>query len=291
MQPTFKHQPKEGYLLTRDQHRLHYLEWGDPSSRPLILLHGFTSHSHGWDFLADSLCEQYRILALDLRGHGESAWSRNGYTNDLYVRDLEDLVAHKGLSRMSLLGMSLGGLNVMQYAAQHPERVERLIIVDIGPELPLNGKPKELFSLFTGQSTFASQEEAFAYRRRHDRRPVEELERHLTYHAVKQLPSGMWGWKYDPDFRSPLKLFLVRTPFRFLTDIRLPNLWHVLPAIQCPTLVLRGAQSPVLSQRVAEEMTRQIPKGKLIVFSGCGHRLHIERPREFEEAVRQFLEQ
>ena len=289
MQPELRHQPQDRFLDAGDV-RLHYLEWGQSDANPFVLLHGFTSHGHCWDFLADALCEEYRVLALDLRGHGDSDWSPRGYSNGLMVQDLGELVRSIGLSKILLLGMSLGGLNAIEYAALHPEKIERLIIVDIGPVIPRNGNPRELFSrFFLGQELFDSPEEAFSYRRKTDQRPVEELERYLTVHALKKLPSEKWTWKFDKTLRSPLKLALVRTPLGFLTNIRLPNLWSLLPRIQCPTLILHGAESPVLSQQVAERMQQLIPDCRLVTFPQCSHRIHIERPQDFEAAIRKFV--
>ncbi|MBI2867792.1 MAG: alpha/beta hydrolase [Chloroflexi bacterium] len=288
MDITLRHQP-ESKFISGPEGRLHYLEWKNPSAPYLVLLHGFTSHAHCWDFLADALAEEFHIFAMDLRGHGDSDWSPNGYSNEAMMEDLSAFLRTLGLQRFSLLGMSLGGLNAMGYTAANPDQVERLVLVDIGPQLPVKGKPREIFSLFTGQASFTSPSDAFQFRRKQDSRPVPDMERHLTYHALKQRDDGRWVWKFDSALRSPLRLFLVRTPLRRLTGVRLPDLWPVVDKIACPTLVLHGEDSPVLSRDVAEQMLRLLPNGKLVTFPRCGHRIHIERPQEFEAAIRDFL--
>jgi pimeloyl-ACP methyl ester carboxylesterase len=106
------------------------------------------------------------------------------------------------------------------------------------------------------------------------------MERYLTYYAVKQLPEGTWTWKYDKLFRQPLMLLL---------KVRMPNLWHCLSQIKAPTLLLNGELSPVLKANVAEDMAKLIPSCKLVTFMGTGHRIHIEKPDEFEREVRGFL--
>ena len=275
----FAHQPREG-VITSGGMPIHYLDWGDPSAHPFLLLHGFTSHAHGWDFLADRLCKKYRIVAIDMPGHGDSGWSLKGYTIDIFRKELLDFCDGLGLKRFSLLGQSLGGMAAMDFASRYPERVERLLIVDAGPKVPQGGKRDLIVKFFGGKSRFASPEDVFAFRRSQDTRCVEYMERYLTYHAVKQLKDGSWTWKYDKLFRNPL-LLLLKT--------RQPDLWGSLPHIKCPTLVLHGELSPVLTQDVADRMAQVIPHCKLVTLKDTSHRIHIERPEEFERLVQEFL--
>jgi pimeloyl-ACP methyl ester carboxylesterase len=160
----FKHKPKES-MLNAGGIPTHYLEWGQPSAQTVVMLHGFTSHGHCWDFLADSLCEKYRIVAFDLPGHGDSGWSRKGYTVDVYRKELFDCWKELGLKKCTLLGMSLGGMIAMDFASRYPDLIEKLIIVDAGPEIPNASRRDLRVRFFGGKSRFSSPEDAFAYRR------------------------------------------------------------------------------------------------------------------------------
>ena len=120
-----------------DDVELHYAEWGDAASPPMVLLHGFMAHARTWDLFAADLARDYRVIAVDQRGHGDSGRAPDGkYGTEYYVADLEQFVAALGLRSFVLVGMSMGGRNSMVYASRHPETVERLVIVDIAPEAP-----------------------------------------------------------------------------------------------------------------------------------------------------------
>ena len=117
--------------------RFHFLEWGLAGAPPLVLLHGLTGHAHIWDHMAPALAERYRVLAPDQRGHGDTSHAATYATQD-FVDDLEALRQAWGIDRFDLMGLSMGGHNAMAYVSQHPERVSRLIVIDIPPRLRTN---------------------------------------------------------------------------------------------------------------------------------------------------------
>src|SRR5215207_10811362 len=114
---------------------LHYVEWGNPAAPPMVLLHGFMAHARTWDLFAAELARDYRVIAVDQRGHGDSDPGAE-YGPELYVREFAGLVAALKLPPFVLVGMSMGGRNSIVYSSRHPEQVQRLVIVDIGPEAP-----------------------------------------------------------------------------------------------------------------------------------------------------------
>src|SRR5215468_8203721 len=119
--------------------RLHYLDWGTPTKPTMILIHGIARHAHTFDHIVPEFTRDYRVIALDMRGHGDSAWSPEGaYLVEDHVRDLEAVIRELGLARVTLWGNSTGGRVVQVYAGLHPEMVERLIVEDVGPERPQN---------------------------------------------------------------------------------------------------------------------------------------------------------
>src|SRR5882672_2927027 len=138
---------------------LHYLEWGEPTARPIILLHGGALTAHTWDVVCLGLVPEFRCIAPDLRGHGDSDWAADGdYSIDAYRRDLEALLAHLALDRCVLVGNSLGGMTAIRYTAQRSPALQpqALVLVDIGPEMreagrlrlrSFTGGPRELDSV------------------------------------------------------------------------------------------------------------------------------------------------
>src|SRR5207248_10679015 len=114
--------------------RLHVLDWGGDGRPPLLLLHGFTGHAHAWDSLAIALQPHFHVLALDARGHGDSD-PAEVYDAAGAFRDLSSVVDQLGVRALTLVGLSMGGRNAMYFAAKRPEMVERLVVLDIGPEI------------------------------------------------------------------------------------------------------------------------------------------------------------
>jgi pimeloyl-ACP methyl ester carboxylesterase len=119
-----------GYLerdVAVDDLKLHYQEWGSTSAPAVLMLHGFGVSGHMFDEFAERMQDQYRLIALDQRGHGDSDWSSDGdYTREAFVADVEGFVAALGLERFILVGHSMGGLNAVSYTVKNPQRVRAL---------------------------------------------------------------------------------------------------------------------------------------------------------------------
>src|SRR5262245_29524026 len=156
-------QPKNKFLTVHGL-RLHYLDWGNAGAPPVVWVHGYTSSAEAFNAPARYFQEYCHSIALDVRGHGESAWSPAGaYQYSDQVGDLEDLVKQLGLERFTLVGTSMGGLIAMTYAGAHPERLVRLVINDIGPD-PEEGSQRITQMVGTRPEAFTTLEEAMAYR-------------------------------------------------------------------------------------------------------------------------------
>ena len=184
-------------FVNANKMRFHYLEWGDPSSPPLVLLHGFAQTCHSWDFVALSLCDRYRVIVLDQRGHGDSDWAQDGdYTPETQQKDIAAIVGELGLSQFNLMGLSMGGRNSFTYAANHAEQVKALVIVDAGPENQRAGSTN-IRSFVTQEDELDSVEDFVNRVLKFNPRRVREQVRGSLMHNLKQLPSGKWTWKYD----------------------------------------------------------------------------------------------
>jgi pimeloyl-ACP methyl ester carboxylesterase len=260
--------------------RFHYLDWGTPGAQALVLLHGFTSHAHSWDTFAEAMRAQYRVLALDQRGHGETEWATD-YHALRRVEDLEAFVAALDLDRFALLGLSMGGRCAYQYAARNPERVERLVIVDIAPETAPSGSARIAAGLRT-QDVFASPDEAFAVAREANARPPDDELRHRVTHGLVQRPDGAWTFRYDVGLRNS-GLRSVATPEEIAHD------WASLSNITCPTLLVRGVHSDILAPEQAERMVAAIPNCRLVEVPDAGHSVPLDNPVGFLQAARSLL--
>ena len=257
-------QPRDEFL-TVNELRLHYLDWGAGDRPAVVCVHGYTGSAQAFNALARRLGDRFHIIASDVRGHGESAWSPTGayrYTDQ--VGDLAQLVDRLGLERFVLIGTSMGGIIAMAYAAQFPNRLRGLVINDIGPDVEA-GTQRITGMVGSRPENFASLEEAMDYRRQISpitaARPLED-QRELALGVLRQRPDGRWGWKLDPAY---IEQRIARgAPPR-------PNLWPALANLLCPTLVVWGTDSDVLSEAQAKRMVEALPKGELVAISGVGH--------------------
>jgi pimeloyl-ACP methyl ester carboxylesterase len=259
---------------------LHYLDWGPADAPAVVLLHGITGHARVWDHLAERLLPGRRVLALDQRGHGDSDPAPD---DDYRVATMaDDVAAFAGslqLDRFALLGHSMGGRIAIQYAAAHAGRLERLIIVDIGPDIELAGLQRVRDMMAKSPERIESEEWAVEYIRRANPLQDVDLLRHRVHHGLKRLPDGELTWKYAKGLRD-----MMRAGRRDAVD-----LWEPLARIPCPTLVVRGAESDILSPEVAKEMTERLPDGRLVEIPGAAHTVPADRPDDFVRHVRAFL--
>ncbi len=261
--------------------RWHYLDWGNAGAQTFFMLHGFGGNAHGFDETADSLCDRFHIIAPDQRGHGDTDWATDGYDRGKYVEDFARFVEGLGAQQFVLLGHSLGGMNAIEYAARYPREVERLIILDFGPEIVKAGIDRIRQQSREGPEEFASVEEVFQFMRSQDPTPPDEGLRYRARYAVKQLANGKWTWKYDKALRSPDRLL------RPTVDMSV--LWEVLGQIPCETLIIRGETSDILSRETAERMQEVLPKGRWVEVTGAGHRVPLDNFQGFRQVLREFL--
>ena len=261
--------------------RFHYTEWGSAASPPVIFLHGITGHARTWDDEARLLAERYRVLALDQRGHGDTDPAPDGdYGDDALLGDLVAFADALGLGRLALVALSLGGRVAINFAGCHPDRAERLVVVDIGPEIAPAGRARVGTLMATAPERFASLDDVVAHMRAHAPLSSEAMLRHRAQHAVRPLPGGGLTWKYDRALRDAIRHGRIRAP---------ADLWPQWRAIVCPTLLVRGAQSDILSDVTAKRMVDEQPAARLAVVPGAGHTVPGDQPAPFQALLREFL--
>ena len=257
-------QPKS-VLATVNGLRLHCLDWGNAGAQPVVCVHGYTSSAQTFNAPARHFQDRAHVIALDVRGHGESAWSPTGaYQYRDQVSDLAELVDQLELSRFTLIGTSMGGIIAMTYAETHAERLSRLVINDIGPDVE-GGSGRITQMVGSRPEEFATLDDAMAYRR--EVSPITasrsaEDQRELALGVLRQRPDGRWVWKMDPAY--------IQQRVQHGAPPR-PALWPVLQRLSCPTLVVWETTSDVLSEAQAHRMVDALPHGELVAVPGVGH--------------------
>jgi len=254
---------------------LNLLDWGG-SGEPLLLLHGMAAHAHWWDLCAPHLFEKRRVLALDLRGHGDSGWAEPpAYEFSDYASDLEAVRTTLGFSRFALAGHSHGARVAIEYARRYPENLTRLAAIDFvcrglerdtkrfGPSArarqPVYGSQEEMVSRFRLQPPGTAA-------------PRATLDA-LARDGVRARPEGGWTWKFD--WRA--------------FDIDFPEVWPSLKEVPVPCLILRGELSPILSKEELPRIVSALPRGVGGEIAGAHHHVTLDRPRETAEALLDFF--
>jgi pimeloyl-ACP methyl ester carboxylesterase len=275
--------------------RLHYVDWGNAGAPPLLLVHGGRDHCRNWDWVAEALSPQWHIIAPDLRGHGDSEWSRTGtYTMAGYIYDLAQLVHQLKVAPVTIVAHSLGGNIALRYAGLYPENVARLVAIEgLGPSpkmLAERGKrdfPERMRAWIEEQRAlsgrlprrYATIEDAFRRMQEENKHLTPEQARHLTQHGVNQNEDGTYSWKFDNYVRA--------WPPYDMTQADIETLWG---RIACPTLLVYGRESWA-SNPAADGRVRHFRNAEVVTVEGAGHWVHHDRLAEFLALARRFLAQ
>ena len=260
---------------------IHYLDRGNPSATPMVLLHGLRGHGHSWDDISAAFCDDFHVLALDQRGRGETDWAKDGnYTTDAYVADLEGFCQALGLNSFVLVGHSMGGRNSLVFASRHPEKLQKLVVVDVGPEMDPKGSQRITQEIADVPEEFDSVEAVFEHMSKQNRFASDAVLRRRIHYAAKELPNGKIGWRYDLEIRESRRRGDSASPM---------DLWPELPKITCPTLVIRGAETDVLALDTAQRMVKELPKGQLTEVQRAGHMVFEDNPPDTIAVMRKFL--
>jgi len=278
--------------------RIHFRDWGDPAAPPLIIVHGLRDHSHSFDDLARGLLDRFHVIALDLRGHGDSETTPY-YSFGHFMLDLHNLVRALRLHKPVILGHSLGGEVVAHYCGSFPEVPSRVIILEgLGPP-PLDMSEEVGWTI----DGFARIDRALAghpglkdldaaYRRLRERNPrlTESKARELALLGTRLREDGALEWKFD----AMLTTMAISGPFNLEYSMAL---WRRIAA---PALIVHGAESgefwrskPGATYLEPDDLARRLAcfrEHRFVELAGAGHMVHFDRPRELVTAVRQFLE-
>jgi pimeloyl-ACP methyl ester carboxylesterase len=265
-------------------HRIAYREWGDPRNRDaLVCVHGLTRSGRDFDELARALCGRWRVICPDIAGRGDSdrLADPKHYTWAQYVSDMVTLIARLDVEAVSWVGTSMGGFVGMALAAQAATPVKRLVLNDASPVIAKSAL--ERIAGYVGQApTFATLDEAEKYVRTISAPfgPHTEAQwRFLAETWVRRSDDGGWRPHYDMRIAEPYRATM---PEKDLV------IWNIYDAVRCPTLLIRGEHSDVVSRETATEMTRRGPKAKVVELEGIGHAPTLLNPSQIA-IVRDFL--
>jgi len=271
----FQTQPADRFITVNGL-RIHYLEWGSADKPPLIMLHGIGRVARTFDHIAPHFASRYRVLAVDMRGHGDSAWDPKGaYLVEDYVKDIEAIAQQLRLKNIVIWGNSTGGRVAQVFAGLHPELVSAVIAEDVGPERPreiADGMVNRLKQ--EDERGWASEDELFAQQKNANPRTGEEILRAYVRYGSKKRPDGRIIWKRDPAIGNGF----VPT-----------ELWRFVREIKSPIIYILGGRSTIVPAATQTELRKVLPQTEIATIPGAGHYPSEENPSEFAAIVDKFL--
>ncbi len=254
---------------------IHYVEWGAPDKPPLVLLHGIARVAHSFDHLAPHFAEKYRVIAIDMRGHGDSAWDPQGsYMVEDYTKDIVGVVRELKLRNMVLWGNSTGGRVVQMVAGQRPELVRAVIVEDVGPERPREVSNRRADRMAKEADGWATFDDLYAQAQKENPRTPEAILKPFVQHASKKRADGRIVWKRDP---------------AILNGFVPTELWATVRQIKAPLIYILGGASNIVPAQTQMDIRRELKQSEIVMMPGLGHYPSDEKPQEFIEIVERFL--
>jgi esterase len=260
--------------------RLHYRESGESDQEPVLVLHGMMGHAREWDVLASSLARAHRVIALDQRGHGESGWATD-YTLPAFAADVVALLGHLGISRAHLVGHSMGGLVALAVAADHPALVNRLAVLDVGPDSLATSWGRQTLPVILrtfADASYRDVDQAVAEWMAGNPLVREPLLRHYLEHVLLRRPDGSLVYRFD-----------AARLHQFAANFDPADVWRHVERVSAPTLLVRGEHSPLLSPDTAAAVVRRLPDASFTEIPDAGHDIGVQQPEAVAAAVGAFL--
>ena len=257
--------------------QLHYLDYGTANRPPMLCVHGGAAHAHWFDFVAAGFSADHHVRAIDQRGHGDSAWADPPeYSYERYAADLAEVVDRLDLRHFTLIGHSMGGMVSLIYAATHPGRVARLVVVDTTMHMA-EERIAAMHSRGNRQGSAYASREQFVTRYRllpAGTTAAPDIVRHLARNGGRQAADGSWRHKFDRNV--------------YATRVRLNGLpyWN---QIGIPALLVKGGRSERITPEISAEVQARCPHAELAEVPNADHHVTLDNPSGFVRAVRAFL--
>ena len=255
--------------------RIHYLDWGRQGRQPMVLLHGIGRVAHNFDHLAPHFRDNYDVIAVDMRGHGDSDWHPEGaYLVEDYVQDIEALVDALELRNIVFWGASTGGRVAQVFAGMHPELVAAVIVEDVGPERPKEVSDRRSSRMSAEENGWATRDELFTVTKSRYALTPDATLRNFVEHGSKQREDGRIVWKCD----------------RAITKGFVPTeLWRFIRNIKAPIIYILGGESKIVPPETQQQLRDTLPQVRITSMPGLGHYPSDEKPAEFLDIVDGFL--
>jgi pimeloyl-ACP methyl ester carboxylesterase len=257
--------------------KLSALVWGDAPPE-IVLVHGGGQNAHTWDTVALALDRP--LVAMDLPGHGHSDWrDDHDYSPVTSAPAVATAITKLAPDAQLLVGMSLGGVTAIRVAAENPELVRRLAVVDVTPGVD-ETKAEPIIAFLSGPERFESFDEILERTVQFNpTRTVSSLRRGVLHNA-KEEPDGSWTWRYDPvrawkDIERPAVSFV--------------DLWDDVARVKSPMVLIRGGTSGVVSEADVNELQRRKPDADVVTVDGAGHSIQGDKPVELARILEEFL--
>jgi pimeloyl-ACP methyl ester carboxylesterase len=270
--------------------KLHFWDWGGNDKPNLILVHGGMDHSRSWDRIAEAFSDDFRIIAPDLRGHGDSSWAPGSmYSIAEFVLDLSTLVNIIEKYPLYIIGHSMGAAIVLQYAGIYPEKVKKVVAIEgvaaparLATPKPIHARLRDWIEEVRdcekrSPHRYIGLDAACERMHKENAYLTEEMSRHLTLFGSNWNPDGTLSWKFDNFLRAI-------SPYSF----KMEEACEIWKNIQCPVLLFRGNNSWVEDPAKAGHI-KAIPDHRLIRVSDAGHWVHHDQPEIFIEETRRFF--
>lgn len=268
--------PRDGFVDAGGV-RLHYVDWGAPEQPPVLLLHGGSAHARWWDFVVPHLAGRFRCVALDLRGHGDSAWPTTlDYRLAAHATDVAAVVEALDLRGVAVVGHSFGGFVAMAFAPGAGPRLSALVIVD--SRVRISERSARFLEALRKlpHPRYASLKEATRRFRllpaAHNARA--EVLAHVIRHGGVQAPDGTWTLKFD-------RRSLAGTPAQDLSP--------ALAAVRCPILAIRGEHSEIVSTAALAEFSAANPRAVTAEIAAAHHHVMLDQPEALARLLGEFL--
>jgi pimeloyl-ACP methyl ester carboxylesterase len=261
-------------LIERDKTTLFCREFGGYGS-PLLLLHGLAGHAGEWQRSAELLAADYRVFALDQRGHGDSERRPLDVSRDAYVQDAAETIRRIGRGPVTLVGQSMGANTAMLTAARYPDLVTTLVTIEGSPDGPVPPDPAPAIadeirdSLSRWPIPFTDEASARSFFESKGFDPV------VWNDGLERRTDGLW-----PRFE-------IDTLVACMADLGSRSYWQQWGSIQCPTLVILGEHG-IFPAGHGEQIVSQLPGSKLAVVASAGHDVHLDAPHKWVRALTDF---